>query len=175
MIKKQFQKLTGIGLFLAVGTLVAVQAAEVTVNWVEPMTYSDMDRGVTYSQSLFERFSERMESHISDEADRYLPPSYSLSLTVMDVDLAGEEEFWRGVDYSDVRIIRDIYPPRMKFQYQVKNDQGEIIKEGMSQVTDLNYLWNVARSVHQTDPFFYEKELISDWMRKTLSPLAPGK
>lgn len=151
---------------------VSLFSADTQINWTEPETYSDVDDGNYFSENLYERFSEEITDHISDEADHYLPSDYQLNLNIRDVDLAGEHEFWLGATYADTRIMRDIYPPRLKFEYTLKNGEGETVKKGMAQVTDQMYLWNVGATAYRTDRFYYEKELISDWMRRNLDDIA---
>ncbi len=86
-----------------------------------------------------------------------------------DVDLAGEVEPWVGGP-SDVRIVRDIYPPRLKFHYEVTDEEGEELREGLAQLTDMNFLWGANR-IRSSERFYYEKELFEDWARKALSDL----
>lgn len=150
---------------------ISLSAAEVKIDWEDPETFSDMEENGYFSERLFERFSEEFEEFVKEEVDEYLPEDAMLSMSVKDVDLAGEFEFWRGPDFDDVRIIKDIYPPRLKFNYSVKDAGGELVKEGMAQITDMAYLWNISNPVRRSDEFYFECELIEDWLRRKLDDI----
>lgn len=147
---------------------------KVQIDWIQPEGYSDMHEGNLYSPSLFKRFSSAMESFIKEKTERYLPPDVTLGLTIKDVDLAGEAEPWRRPSASDIRIIKDIYPPRMKFEYKIADADGNVLKQGLAQITDLMFLWNMATPSRTGDPFYYEKELMAGWLRKNLENLPTG-
>ncbi|MCB1120176.1 MAG: DUF3016 domain-containing protein [Verrucomicrobiae bacterium] len=146
---------------------------KVDIQWNNPERYSDMEENLQYSRSLFRQFSNEMESFIQDKAHLYLPTDTTLELTFRDVDLAGEAEPWRRPSADEIRIIKDVYPPRLKFNYKVIDESGEILKEGMAQITDTTYLWNAAQPGTMRDKFYYEKELMADWLRKNLDNLPP--
>lgn len=142
-------------------------AAEVEINWHEPDRFSDLEEDGYYDEDLFRRFSREIRQVVEREADDLLPPDATLRIRFRDVDLAGEYEFWR-VETQDVRIMRDIYPPRLKFEYTVLDARGNQVASGMAQITDVTYLWNIERSIHTHDEFFYEKDLIERWMNRHL-------
>jgi hypothetical protein len=144
---------------------------KVNITWDEPERFSDMDENNIYSPSLFRQFSSEMEKFISEKANQYLPDETTLNITVHDIDLAGEIEPWRRPNASTIRIVKDIYPPRMKFEYNILGEDGKILKQGMAQITDQLFLWNVALPGRSTDTFYYEKELMADWLRKNLENL----
>ncbi|MFO7725203.1 MAG: DUF3016 domain-containing protein [Oceanipulchritudo sp.] len=163
-----------IGLFSLTGLIAfgsPLAAAEVKIDWEDPETFSDVEEYGYYSETLFERFSNKFEEFVKEEAAEYLPEEAKLALTVKDVDLAGEFEFWRGPDFDDVRIIKEIYPPRLKFDYALTDADGEVVREGLAQITDTTYLWNVANPGRRSDEFYYERELIEDWLRRELDDL----
>ena len=165
----------GIGLIslaLMPALATSLPAAEVKLEWEDPKTFSDMEEDGFYSEKLFTRFSEKFEDFVKEEASEYLPEDALLSITVKDVELAGEYEFWRGSGFEDVRIMKDIYPPRLKFSYTVKDADGQLVKEGMAQITDMTYLWNVADPVRRSKAFYYELQLMEDWLRQELKDIS---
>ena len=150
-------------------------AATVEIEFQNPENYSDMEDNGFYSERLFERFSENFTAFVKKEAGKYLPEGATLSMTVKDVDLAGEFEYWRGPDFNDVRIIKEIYPPRLKFDFKVTGPDDKVVKEGMAQITDLTYLWNLSNPARRYETFYYEQELIEDWLRRELDDLSFGE
>ena len=69
---------------------------------------------------------------------------------------------------DDVRIVKDIYPPRIDLQFRVRDAKGNVIKEGERKLRDLSFMMNLRLNNH--DPLRYEKTLIDDWMRKDVRP-----
>ena len=78
-----------------------------------------------------------------------------------DLDLAGEYE--PRLRSYDVRVMRDVYPPRIKMHYRL-TENGHSVVEGDELVDDMNYLANPAARMIQ-EPLRYEKAMLSDWFR----------
>ncbi len=148
----------------------AVSAAEVKLSFDDPESFTDLGDGFGYDRHVFERFRNAMQENFEDLADRYLPDDATLEIEFQNVDLAGEVEPWRP-NAQNTRIVREIYPPSMKFHFRVTDASGEALTEGLAQLTDLTFTWNAGRSFSRNDPFFYEKELVDDWGRKVLRPV----
>lgn len=176
MIKKQFRTtvfavIAGF-LILLLGATPAV-AAEVKISYDEPEKFSDMGDGRRFDKSTFERFKAAMEDAFRDVANRHLDAGAILEVTFLDVDLAGETEPWMGPAMEDVRIVRDIYPPRLKFRFIVRDEAGEKVKEGTAQISDNAFLWNIGTATTNAfaRTFVYESDLIETWARRNLRDL----
>ena len=72
--------------------------------------------------------------------------------------------------YRDIRIMRDIYPPRISLQYTLK-DASRIVSEGDARLSDTGYLHNIGLK-SDSDPLRYEKRLIDDWVKRQLTAQA---
>ncbi|HXQ81117.1 MAG TPA: DUF3016 domain-containing protein [Opitutaceae bacterium] len=103
-------------------------------------------------------------------ADSLLPKGYNLKITFTDIHLAGQFEPWHGVQYDDVRFIRDIYPPEFKFTYSVTDPSGKVVREGSEDIRDLAFQWRVT--LDSWDPLRYEKDILDEWARSKLRNLA---
>jgi hypothetical protein len=99
----------------------------------------------------------------------YLPAGCHLAMTFTDIDLAGDFEPWRGPQFDDIRIIKDIYPPAFKFSYRVTDASGAVVKQGQERIRDLAFQMRIV--IDREDPLRYEKDILHDWMRQTLSDL----
>jgi len=103
------------------------------------------------------------------EAQKHLPSGYTLDVRVRDIDLAGEYEPER-LPENDVRVDREVYPPRIQFDYQVLDELERVIGKGSETLTDLNYLMNPVRALRRQGEVAYDvSELIRDWMKGSLS------
>ena len=106
-----------------------------------------------------------LRDHVLKRANSYVPEGQKLEITVTDVDLAGEIEPWRSPQAQDVRIIKDIYSPRIALSYKLTDAAtGAVIKEATSQLRDLTFTMNLY--ANRTDRRLYEKALLDDWLRK---------
>ena len=85
-----------------------------------------------------------------------------LKITVTDVDLAGEFEPWRGS--PDVRVVRDIYPPRIVLEFKRLAADGTVLQSGRRELSDPAFMERGARGA--AEPLRYEKGLIDDWVRR---------
>ena len=84
-------------------------------------------------------------------------------MIITDINLAGEYEPWRSIDFDDIRIVKSIYPPRITFTYELKDEEGNIIKSGEEKLVDMNFDWKIR--INYSDDLFYDKAMITDWFR----------
>lgn len=70
-----------------------------------------------------------MRAHLERRAPRYLPPHTRLLIRFTDIKLAGEYEPWRRPGLNDVRIVRDIYPPRLDLDCQLSDEHGATLRD----------------------------------------------
>lgn len=165
-----------LGCATAVGLLTVfapTQAAEVKITWEEPESYSDV-RPTNESRKRFrERTLQELEEHIVDLASD-LPESQVLSMTVTNVDLAGQVwpsqfvGFGNGAG-SDVRIIKRVDIPRMTFSYSLANADGQVILSGEDvKLKDMDFMESNIRR-NRTESLSYEKAMLNDWFSDTFS------
>lgn len=158
---------------LLAGNLEATQAAaaaesapRVTVTYVNPQNFSearefgqqDRFRSVDYLGSL--------QTHLIKRATRMLPPDQRLEVTVTDIKLAGSYEPWRGPRMNDVRIMKDVYPPRIDLTFKLTGADGAVLREGSRTLRNLGYLHSGLANRGDTDPLRYDKTLLDDWLRR---------
>ncbi len=143
--------------------------ARVTVVFDHPEKYQDLkDSGFdTENQRGSERYLPLIKEHIEQEAGRLLAPGQRLTITFTDIDLAGDFEPWHGANYHDVRIVKDIYIPRLTFTFQVRDEGGRVLGEGERRLVDLAYQMRIGGGFRD-DPLRYEKGMLNDWLRDEL-------
>lgn len=119
------------------------------------------------TSSNFEKDRENLEhifrTHLEKAAKPYLAEGQKLELRFIDIDLAGDFEPWRGVNFHDIRILKDVYPPRMKFEFRLVGADGKVLAEGKRELSDMAYLMTI--SIRRDDPNRYDKELLDRWLR----------
>lgn len=135
--------------------------ASVKVRFVNPERYTDAGSFGSRDATLAE-----LRAYLGKLGERILGPSQTLTIDVLDIDLAGQHEPWR-YSMSDVRIMRDITPPSFKLRY-VLSEKGGRARSGEDHLTNINYQMNPSARF-SGDRYVYEKALLADWFRQTFS------
>ena len=108
---------------------------------------------------------DQLTQGIQRDANRFLADDQSLAIHFTDIDLAGQFEPWHGIPMDDIRWIREIYIPRLKFDYKITNADGSIVTEGKADLTDPAFqMRTTMNEINQTT--VYERRMITDWMRQ---------
>ncbi|MFN3310924.1 MAG: DUF3016 domain-containing protein [Thermomonas sp.] len=164
---------TGSSSMLATGAPRALPASgPVSVAWSNPADFSEITASGNRQAAAQGDWLLQLAQYMRKQAARQLPPGYRLELTIEDIKRAGQYEPWRGVGAQDVRIIRDIYPPRMTVRFRELDATGKVVAEGQRQLTDPAFLVN-SGMINDTDPLRYEKRMIDSWLRREFT--APAR
>jgi len=161
--------------FGAVAPAVAKDAtpnSKVQVEFVNPEKFTDVRDGFVSSDKGRAANADAIRQYIEQRAGQYVPDGYALAVKVTNIDLAGDFEPWGQPGAEDVRIVKDIYPPRIDLSYTLTDSAGKVVKEGTRELRDLNFLMKI--DIRRTDPFRHEKSLIDDWVKKDLKPVNAG-
>ena len=143
----------------------AADNENVSIEWVNPDEYRDI-RPANQSKSSFrDSVFANIQKFVEIRLMPNLPEGYHLTLTVTDVDLAGE--VWPSMmvglkGSSDIRLIKDIDSPRIAFSYRLKNQDGEVIAEGEEDIRDMGFMQG-STGLSRSDTLKYEKKLLRDW------------
>jgi hypothetical protein len=139
------------------------RVSRVEVNLVEPENFTDFKNSYAYSESGRDNLVSQFTAHLEWLARTYVPEGAKLVIKFTDIDLAGDFEPWRGPNAYDVRIVKNIYVPRMTFDFQLIGADGKVLSEGHRELSDLAFQFN--QSGFLSDPLRYDKQLLTDWMR----------
>ena len=143
----------------------------VQVQWTDPAQFTELRHSNNRWEARRGNWVEQLATHLRERADRELAPGQRLDVTITDIKRAGDYEPWHGPRGRDIRIMRDIYPPRISLQYTLKDASGRIISEGDARLSDTGYLHNIGLK-SDSDPLRYEKRLIDDWVKRQLTAQA---
>ncbi|KAB7769949.1 DUF3016 domain-containing protein [Xanthomonas maliensis] len=137
----------------------------VDVRWTDPAQFSELRFSSNRWEAQQGDWVTQLAEHFRKSAARQLAPGQHLSVTITDIRRAGQYEPWHGPRLQDVRIVKDIYPPRLSFQYTLTDAQGHVIDEGERKLVDSAFLMSGPR-LNDSDPLRFEKAMIDDWVRK---------
>lgn len=142
----------------------AAAAPRITAEYVDPEKFADFRDGVFDSEKGRQHLMEQLNEHLARLGER-LPAGQRLEIRFTDINLAGDFEPWRGPSFDEIRIMKDIYSPRMEFSYRVLDANGAVVREGTEKLSDLAYLMN-ASPLGSHDALRYDKQLLTDWVRR---------
>ncbi len=140
------------------------EGGAVSVSWTDPAQFSE----IKYSGNRWE--SERgnwvtdLAKYVRDEAGQRLARGQTLDVVITDIDRAGRYEPVVRPGMDDIRIVKDIYPPRMTLTFTIKGADGRIIAEGERKLVDHSFL--MGSNLSTSDALRYEKRMVDDWLRK---------
>jgi hypothetical protein len=142
--------------------------SRVQVNFSHPDKFTDIRDSYAATDKGEAANLDSIRSYLQDKAAGYLPDGDKLEITFTDIDLAGDFEPWRRPGMDDVRIVKDIYPPRMDLSYKITDASGKVVKQGKRQLRDLAFMSKL--SIRRDDPLRYEKDMLDDWLRDDIKP-----
>ncbi|MCU7962223.1 DUF3016 domain-containing protein [Shewanella sp. SW32] len=139
----------------------------VKIIWQSPKDYRDIKSSGELQSRYEKRLFETLTENINKEAAKILKQNQKLKMTITDVDLAGDMRPTFGATANDLRIIKDIYPPRMTFSYQVM-ENDKVIIAGDEKLSDMGFMGGI-QSLNDK-PFMYETKMLTEWLKKTIAP-----
>lgn len=143
----------------------ALAAATVEVAYVAPETFADF--GFAAAESKANR--DALTRHFQQIGARRLADGQTLSIEVLDVDLAGSARPWRTMAGSEVRIVRpDLDWTRIHLRYTLQGAgqparSGDEWIGGIAQTMDP--MWR-----NGSDALGRERRMIDDWFVKRFGP-----
>lgn len=135
----------------------AVHAGKVEVVFVDPVSYTDV--GATRWDE--QRNLREIERHLRGLGERFLPPGQTLTVEVLEVDLAGALRPQLGG--TELRVLTgDADFPRMRLRYSLAGDGQQ--RSGDERLADLDYTRGLANR-GDSETLFYEKRMLSAWFK----------
>lgn len=141
-----------------------VFAADVKVNWGKLDEFTDIQESFAHREQ-FRLDMQKEFALVFQHHAKKLPEGYQLEITVTDLDLAGDVRpgVYNGVHH--VRVMKELYWPRMNIEFELKNAQGEVVAKGNENLRDMDYLRRVRIPSGNTE-FEFEEKMIQDWFKK---------
>lgn len=138
----------------------------VTVTFQEPDKFTDARSN--FGSMTDQGYLNLLSEHVKRTAAPYIKPDQKFEVTFTDIDLAGDFIPTR-VGMDQVRIIKDIYRPRMTLTFKLTGADGKVIKEGPRTLSD-SFFMNNINTIDRDEPLFYDKDMLTTWLRDELKP-----
>jgi len=133
------------------------------VTFQNPDKFADVREDYMGSEKGRDGILEQLKDYIVQQTKSYVPAGQKLLITVTGVDMAGDFEPWRGPQMTDVRVVKDVYPPKVDLTFKLTGPDGKVVKEGKRQLRDLAFMTRI--SINTSDNLRFEKALLDDWIR----------
>lgn len=148
------------------------EAARVSVQLVQPARFTDAGyRQSMASPAELEQMRRAFEAALQPLAARALPAGDTLSVEVLDVDLAGELDPFRSRGGSELRVLREITWPRITLRYTLGHD-GAVAASGEQRLSDLDYLHSRPVGMGATR-YEFETRLLRRWFEQNFGDSRP--
>lgn len=148
--------------------LASATASQIVAEFTDVDKFTDFSVNGLTEKKTTSIFQAELKPELERLAKKYLKEGQVLTLNFTDIDMAGDIQPWRNRYNADIRYVEDIYRPRLEFTYSLADADGNILDEGEADIVDLAFMMNTMgtfRAHHMS--FFYEIDLLSNWMRKT--------
>ncbi len=143
----------------------AADEARAAVTFDHPEKFTDLKDSISGTDKGRDYYLKIIRTLVEEEANHLLPAGQKLAITFTDIDLAGD--YLPSMPANrDIRVMKDVYPPRMKFTFQITDASGAVVKEGEERLSDMNYLQTPG--LNRSDELFYDRAMLRDWLRKSL-------
>lgn len=137
--------------------------ARAEVVFFEPEKFTDV-RDSQMGDYKRTTYLDQIRDHLLEQAKYFVPDGHKLTVTFTDIDMAGDFEPWRGARFDDIRVVKDLYPPRVKLSFRLTDADGNVVKQGDRQLSDLAFMMKIPMGFRD-DSVRHEKALLDDWLR----------
>lgn len=138
----------------------------VRITWVNPDGFDRERNAPPESERARLAWLGDLGEFLAERATPRLPTGQQLAVRVTAVQRAGGFEPWRGPQ-DQVRIVRDIYPPRITLSFTRLDADGRTLQTGERELRDNAFQARAAfANVSRDDPLRFEKALVDDWLRR---------
>lgn len=145
-----------------------VEAGEVEVKWQAPEKFTDIQPANDSRSAYRERVIKKFDGFFQQLATK-LPEGYTWQVTVTDIDLAGDVDYFAGGAGNALRVVKDLYSPAIKFTHVLRDKHGEELINTEEKLRDLGFMQSI-RSNNDSNEFHYEQTMLQNWFNKELLP-----
>lgn len=133
-----------------------------TVTLINPRDFIDIDTGNFGIQSDFEQSVAKKLAEAL--ADHFKETDVTIDITFTNIDLAGETRY----NMQEIRVLKDLYIPRMSFEYVIKDIAGNIMLADTVDIKDMSYLSKRLFGMEANNLIGYDKRMLIEYFEKVL-------
>lgn len=153
--------------WLVVAAAPVAAAGTAKVDFQNPETFTDINERQFRTPPEKNNNLQQLKSWLEKRAGRQLAPGQQLHITFLDIDLAGAHEPWQSVQLQDTRIVKELYPPRVKLHFTLTDATGAVLKDGERELRDLGFLMHAGPA--GSDALMHDKAMLERWLKMEFS------
>jgi hypothetical protein len=138
--------------------------SNVEVHWGDPALFTELRYSRNRREAAEGDWVRQLAAYLQSRTERALPAGERVDIEILDVARAGDYEWLHG-SAEDIRVLRDIHPPRMDLQFTRYDANGAVLAEGERTLSDLAYLMG-SQPLGSNDPLRFEKRMIDRWVQR---------
>ena len=147
----------------------ADEMSPVKLQWKNPEQFRDVKAANESQKRYQQRVFDTLERFLQKKTAVLLAGGQSLELTVHDLDLAGDVLPMVGPHHQDIRVIRDLYPPRVDIEFTLYDKQGKVLAQHRDKLKNLGFLTGMS-TYRERQTLGYDKALLQEWIDDILAP-----
>ena len=137
----------------------------VTVQWTDPEQFTEIRGSRNRWEARRGNWVHELAEHLRDGVQERIGEGERVEILITDIRRAGDFEPGRSPQMDHVRVMRDIYWPRMDLEFSHRDATGDLIASGERELRDQTYLSSLQGRVGN-ETLRYEKAMIDDWLRR---------
>ncbi len=161
-------KLTSLLVLSLTFGVVQIQAAENpghSIHFESPENFTDVRRTHMGSERETADILADLEKHMQRKLNQKFHDGHQVRITVKDITMAGDFEPWHGPSASDIRIVKDLYPARLSFSYEILDLEGNVVKAGDENRRDRGLGMTLMPPGRAQEVAPYVKDIFDQWLR----------
>ena len=141
----------------------------VTVQWTDPAQFTEIRGSLNSWEARRGNWVQELAEHLRDGIRERIGEGERVEVVITDIRRAGDFEPGRGPQTDHVRVMRDIYWPRMTLEFSHYDAAGGLIRGGERELSDQNFMSSI-RGRTRNQALRYEKNMIDDWLQREFGP-----
>ncbi|MCW8878917.1 MAG: DUF3016 domain-containing protein [Kangiellaceae bacterium] len=143
--------------------------ASVEIKMIEPKKFRDVELSGKTKQRSIDTVKKDLKKLFTTVSKPYVGEKETLLIEVLDIDLPGYMDYVRGEGNRDIRIVKDNEPYRLKFRYQTKDSQGNVVKSGEKLIKQFMTRFPLRIKQNRTGTVIYFEEDLEKWFEAEYS------
>jgi hypothetical protein len=163
-------RFTKVAVMLLSALLAATASAgEVKVEYKDYKKFTDM-KPASEARGSFEKRTMASFDKIFADLARKLPEGYSWNVVVTDIDLAGDVNHMITQTGQQIRVIKDIFIPRINFSYTLL-DQNKVVvaEEKELKLKDMGFMTRTSNT-RANEANEHERVMLERWFKDKIQP-----
>ncbi|MDP4527551.1 DUF3016 domain-containing protein [Alkalimonas delamerensis] len=145
----------------------ADESSNLSLSFQEPEKFTDI-RPANESRARFRERTLAGFERIFQEFAAELPEGYRWQVTVTDIDLAGDVNPMYSRAGQDIRVVKDIYSPRVAFSHELRDAYGAQVAAGDVNLRDMGFMQSPRMVGPRHQELRYEYTMLKRWFERDL-------